>query len=1224
MPTLHAAAPPRPAPARLPVSSRLAALTVLALLAGLLGLGAAPPAVADAGPAPAPRDITVLGKVHTDAVSTFLDGGELRLGTKADTPENGTRYAAEDVWFHVDDASRQTLPAGFEFIAPEGTQVWVAPEANPAGQQLWAGFSTEGVPAGAIANDLTTFTLVEARTPDSGSVEVYTGGGGLTPVTRLWSSDEEHRTFALGRVHRHANWAFTRPGRYELTVRAQATIGGSAVSDTATYTFYVGDTVPTPQATEVALAASAPTVAAGESVTLTADVVPAGADGYVELSDTTATPVTVLGHTEVVGGRASLSVASLALGERRLVARFVPRTSRHAATSTSDPVVVTVTQAPGDTTGPTLAFADLAAHYHQGRTVALDLVADPEPGPDDTVTWEWQWPGGDWAPLPGASGLSHRLTAEQALDGVRVRATLDAEQPVVAAPVTIHVDDHGDPALQVPTVAGASSYTAGESLALRRELPAGGPTVLTAHRWERRAAGAQTWTVLTGQVGTEVALPAMLADDGASYRVSIVKPGGAVAYGPSQPVTVSVVPETATELAIAGVETSYDVGDVLRARIVGHQLAEGQTWRWIIRPVGSSYSGYVLSGDGSATEVAQGRLRQRLDVQHDGYEIRARLRQGSAYVTGKDTAWVPLSVADGADPVTIDFPAGPHHLGEEIVVPLSRPLAAGESARLVVREDSPWFEVGGTTLRGGALVVRTTYPSTGEFAAQVLRDGLVVAMSPAVRRSIDYREVLVEGVRGVYRVGQTLSATAQVFPAVEGLTYVWETMDAEFNRTELKRGTSEDALTLDLPVDMSWDGKYLFFNAYAGAGTVDELAVGYWQNVLKVSDAAPDTQLLFFEGLGGHYHQGYDVNLNVVADPGLSDGDTLTWEWRWPGTDWAPFPGASGLSHHLVAEQALDGVEVRATLDYAAAGKPSVVSEPTTIHHDDHGSPARQQPTVTGTTSVVEGDPVSLDRVLPENGASVLTEHRWERRVGDGAWTVVAGATGERLSFPATAADHGAAYRVSLVKPGGAVAYGPSPEITLEVAARPAAATEVSVTPVRQVYGQAAELVVAVSGPATGAVSVRVGDQTLRGELTAGRATVVLPARALRPGTHPVSVEYAGAAGTFLPSTGTAEVRVAQARPRVTVRATRAVKRGQRVRVQVAVTADGVTPGGKVVVRVAGSRKAATLDARGRAVVRVAVRRSTRPGTKPVVVAYRGDEFVTAVPRTTAKVRVTR
>ncbi|MCW5559613.1 MAG: choice-of-anchor M domain-containing protein, partial [Verrucomicrobiae bacterium] len=195
------------------------------------------------------------------------------------------------------------------------------------------------------------------------------------------------------------------------------------------------------------------------------------------------------------------------------------------------------------------------------------------------------------------------------------------------------------------------------------------------------------------------------------------------------------------------------------------------------------------------------------------------------------------------------------------------------------------------------------------------------------------------------------------------------------------------------------------------------------------------TQIIEFGTLADHYHQGDTLRLQLTVDPPPVEGDTLAWEWKWPGMEaWLALPGVVNNAWETTAEQALDGVQVRAVLTYAAPGLAPAISTLRTIHVDDHGAAARQKPTIAGVTSVTPGDTVTLTRALPENGPTILTAHRWEHKAaGSEEWTIIAGATGEALTFTAALADDGAQYHVLLIKPNGEIAYGPSPTVTLNV-----------------------------------------------------------------------------------------------------------------------------------------------------------------------------------------------
>lgn len=821
-------------------------------------------ASAAAGPAPEPREYRVLQDIHTDAISTFLDDGALALGTRADVPEgNGLRFAADEVWFHIDADSAQTLPAGFGFIAEAGSQVWIAPESNPGGDQLWPGFSTESVPSGAIDSNETRFTLTGFSGP--GDLELFRTGAFGTP-TRLWSSDEDHKEFTVGRTHMHANWAFTAPGIYRLTVTAAVAVDAAPMTDTATYTFVVGD-LPGAVATTTAVEVSATALTAGESVTVTGTVTPPAVEGYLEFRDGT----TVLGHAPVDSGRAAFTAADLSVGVHSITASFVPAVRNLAAASTSSPVAVTVT------------------------------------------------------------------------------------------------DESG------------------------------------------------------------------------------------VGFG------------------ITGIAGSYRPGDVLRAHVVGAVLDAGQSFQWAIRPIGATNSGYGFTGTGG--QAAQGTVEQRLDASHDGYEMRVRLRTGTTVVSTSD--WVPIRVVSEVQPPSARFAAGgPLYLGDEVLLEVTGPaLGDGESLRFVERFSSPWStlpnveQVDATSFR-----VSPGYANTsGEWAVQVISDGLAVAQSAPVPVDIRNREVLIEGIQGVYRAGQTLRATGTVHPAKEGLLYRWLLIDlATYQTSVVGEGTDTAAMSIELPITLGHDNHQLTFIAQWDYGPVQAYA-GQAGVGLNVSDTDPSTQLFFFSGLGDHYHQGSPINLQLIADPALADDDVITWQWRWPGTDeWTPVPHASGLAHSVIAEQALDDVEVRANLTFGSGDVPPMVAGPVVIHIDDHGAAPRQQVTVGGRTAYVAGETATLTaQVSP---TSVLTRYQWfEKPAGATEVTPILGANDREYSFTASAGHDGREISVALLLPSGQVAYVPSTPVTLAVRADddPQPALRITGLADRYLSGEMVALS-AVQEPATG------------------------------------------------------------------------------------------------------------------------------------------------------------
>src|SRR5699024_9317155 len=136
---------------------------------------------------------------------------------------------------------------------------------------------------------------------------------------------------------------------YDLTVPADAVDGTYPVVATgaesqvpARAEFVVRTEEPGPVSTSVTLTTGDGEPVAGEPFTLTADVEPAEASGRVEILD----GEIVVGSAPVSGGSTSVEVTADTSGERTYTARFIPDDETAFTSSTSEPLVVTVGDAP--------------------------------------------------------------------------------------------------------------------------------------------------------------------------------------------------------------------------------------------------------------------------------------------------------------------------------------------------------------------------------------------------------------------------------------------------------------------------------------------------------------------------------------------------------------------------------------------------------------------------------------------------------------------------------------------------------------------------------------------------------------------------------------------------------------------------------------------------------------------------------------------------------------
>lgn len=184
----------------------------------------------------------VIAGVHTEMLNAFLDGNQFTLGTLADTaPGQQGRFNPARTVFHLPDVedAHTTVAAGYDYIAPEGTDIFYIPSTRTRGL-LYPGLGAEGIRPGALKDNTINLELVRSSVPEGGRAEVFTESGRDNP--RVFSTNDKlapHTITAGG--HEHLSWAFTRAGVYQLTFRATATLAdGTPVSSEATYTIAVG------------------------------------------------------------------------------------------------------------------------------------------------------------------------------------------------------------------------------------------------------------------------------------------------------------------------------------------------------------------------------------------------------------------------------------------------------------------------------------------------------------------------------------------------------------------------------------------------------------------------------------------------------------------------------------------------------------------------------------------------------------------------------------------------------------------------------------------------------------------------------------------------------------------------------------------------------------------------------------------------------------------------
>lgn len=223
----------------------------------------------------------VIESGHIDVGPKF-DGGTWRLLIHDDVAKSATgtsvwRYPDETV-LHVLDEAKLSVPddPAYSFLGqPPGSDVWVVPQTQNS-DVVWLGWNTQDPAVMERIDRGATLSLLGTEGP--GDLTVYLQSGSFGDPQVLWDSRKrEPQPFWVDvNTHTHANWVFSEPGVYLISVQASADlIEGTSVSDTQVFRMAVGtDTDPASAfAAAVSSTSAAPT---GSGSAAPAAAAPAG------------------------------------------------------------------------------------------------------------------------------------------------------------------------------------------------------------------------------------------------------------------------------------------------------------------------------------------------------------------------------------------------------------------------------------------------------------------------------------------------------------------------------------------------------------------------------------------------------------------------------------------------------------------------------------------------------------------------------------------------------------------------------------------------------------------------------------------------------------------------------------------------------------------------------------------------------------------------------------
>ncbi|WP_051196924.1 choice-of-anchor M domain-containing protein [Jonesia quinghaiensis] len=193
-------------------------------------------------------DQRVIDTGHVDLGPRFVDG-EWQLLIHDDVARSDAD--AQSVWrplnntvLSLTDAATESVPDDptYSFLGKDaGEPVWISPQTQKPGV-VWIGWNTQDPAVMERIDRGITLSLRDVSGP--GALSVYLQSGSSSAPQILWDSRNAtpQPVWVDVNTHTHANWVFTEPGVYLVTLEAQATLlDGSTVSDVDTLRLTVGE-----------------------------------------------------------------------------------------------------------------------------------------------------------------------------------------------------------------------------------------------------------------------------------------------------------------------------------------------------------------------------------------------------------------------------------------------------------------------------------------------------------------------------------------------------------------------------------------------------------------------------------------------------------------------------------------------------------------------------------------------------------------------------------------------------------------------------------------------------------------------------------------------------------------------------------------------------------------------------------------------------------------------
>jgi hypothetical protein len=695
----------------------------------------------------------------------------------------------------------------------------------------------------------------------------------------------------------------------------------------------------------------------------------------------------VAGEWTAIGGATASSYTLTADDVGARVRLLVTATNQHGSTSVASAATTAVAAlAPPVNTVAPLASGDA----QQGNT--LTVGGDAWTGATSyAIRWERRPAGGDWSAISGATARTYVLTATDVDADVRAVVTATNADGSTAAtsnvrgPVVTNVAP-GNTVL--PAITGVAQVgmplTADTGTWLRANS--------YAYAWQRLAGG--SWSAIEGATASSYT-PAP-TDAGLPLRVVVTATGwgGGTTAQSAQTAAVAHPPVLVSGPAITGTTKR---GRTLTASPGDWTNATTYAYRW------------ERMTDGTWSEIASATAATYVPVAADvGRTVRVKVTASNATDSSSPVASDATAViADLEPPINTAAPAATGTAKQGQTLTAGSDAWTGADSTSVVWErrtgTGAWTPIAGATSRTYVLAAADVDNDVRAVVTAINLDGTTSVSTAArgpVLTSVPPANSTLPQVTGTPRAGELLTTSNGAWQRADTYTYAWERLNGD--QWAAIAGATASTYT---PVAADAGKRLRAVVTATGPGGSTSVASGQTDVVVDppvlaaapaVTGAAKRTQTL------------------TASTGGWTNATTYAFQWqrRVDGV-WTAISGATGDTYVPVAGDVAHLLRVRVIASNATGSSAPAYSDATSAVSDLEPPVKVSAPVITGT--LYEGE--TLTAGVDEWTGAISVSVVWQRRVGTGEWTGIAGATGR--TYVLTTSDRDANLRVVLTATNG-------------------------------------------------------------------------------------------------------------------------------------------------------------------------------------------------------------